>query len=231
MDHAGVMDLLADNRDERGVAHWNARFPDSGLQSHGIGLTKLRKLARQIGRDRALAAELWSSDVYEARVLALLVDDPATITREQAEQQVEHLEAGQLAHVFASCDATLARSPIAVELATAWTTGDAIRRECGNTLVYELSKPRKRSAPDDDWFLERIRTIDATWRDEDTPVRMAMATALMGMGKRSARLWPEALRVARDIGPIDFDPTGRCDPMDVVKHIDHARVREKHGIG
>ena len=59
---------------------------------------------------------------------------------------------------------------------------------------------------------------------------MAMATALMGMGKRSAALWPDALRIARDIGPIDFDPTGCCDPMDVSKHIDHPRVREKLGV-
>jgi 3-methyladenine DNA glycosylase AlkD len=232
MKPAEVVALLESHRDERGVAHWEERYGDSDLRSVGVGLTRLRALAKQVGRDAALAAELWRSPLYEARVMSLLIDDPKAMTSEQAERQVEELGVGQLAHVFASCDATLARSPVAVELAARWCThDDPMRRRCGHTLVYELSKSKKRSAPDDGWFADRLAHVDATWAEEDTDVRMAMATALMGMGKRSAALWPDALRVARDIGPIDFDPSGACDPMDVVKHIDHPRVREKLGIG
>lgn len=230
MDRAKVMAMLRASHNERGVENWNARNPSGTLQTHGIGLTQLRKLAKQVGKDRALARELWESDVYDAKVIALLIDDPKAMTPEQAERQVDQLAAGQLAHVFASCDATLAKSSIAADLAEEWTQGDTIRRRCGNTLVYELSKSKKKSAPDDAWFLDHIARIDATWRNEGTDVRLAMATALMGMGKRSAPLWPEALRVAKDIGPIDFDATGSCDPFDVVKHIDHPRVRQKLGV-
>ena len=97
-------------------------------------------------------------------------------------------------------------------------------------LVYELSKSKKKSAPSDAWFANHIARIDATWRDEITCVRMSMGLALMGMGKRSAALWTDALRVARDIGPIDFDPTGACDPMDFAKHLDNPRVRTKLGV-
>lgn len=230
MDRADVMALLATNRNQRGVDAFAALFPNSDLQTHGIGLTQLRKLAKQVGKNHALAAELWESDVYDARVVALLIDDPKSMTREQAERQVDQLADGQLAHVFASCDATLAKTSIAAEIAEEWTLRDEIRRRCGHTLVYELAKSKKKSAPDDAWFLDRIRHIDATWRDEDIPVRMAMATALMGLGKRNATLWPEALRVAKELGPIDFDATGGCEPFDVVKHIDHPRVREKLGV-
>jgi 3-methyladenine DNA glycosylase AlkD len=223
--------LVASNADERAKANYDKLYPDSSMRSLGVGLTQLRKLAKAVGRDRQLAAELWASDVYELRMIALMIDDPKQITVEQAEEQVEQLAGGQLAHVFASCDATLAKSPIAVELAERWTTSDdPIRRQCGHTLVYELSKSKKKSAPDDDWFAARLAHIDATWASEDTDGKMAVATALMGMGKRSAALWGDALRIARDIGPIDFDPTGSCDPMDVTKHIDHPRVREKLGV-
>jgi len=231
VNEAQVIALLEPEGDERGVANWNKRFPESELRCLGVGLSKLRKLAKKIGRDAPLAATLWKSQVYEARVMALLIDDPKTLTLEQAERQVEQLGEGQLAHVFASCDATLAKSPLAEELAGRWCGSEqAIRRACGHTLVYELSKSKKKSAPSEEWFAARIAHIDATWRDEGTDARMAMATALMGMGKRSAALWPDALRVAHDMGPIDFDPTGSCDPMDVTKHIDHPRVREKLGI-
>ena len=217
--------------DERGVRHWHHRYPDSELRTYGAGLTKLRKLAKTLGRDRALAAQLWTSDLYEARVLSLLLDTPKTVTVAQAEQQVEQLGEGQLKHVFSSCDATLAKSPVAVELAERWCPHeDTVRKECGYGLVYELSKSKKKSAPSDAWFANHIARIDATWRDEITCVRMSMGLALMGMGKRSAALWTDALRVARDIGPIDFDPTGACDPMDFAKHLDNPRVRTKLGV-
>ncbi|MFT4625217.1 MAG: 3-methyladenine DNA glycosylase AlkD [Myxococcota bacterium] len=232
MTPSAVLLLVESQADPRAVVNWAKTNPDSALRSVGVGLTQLRKLAKKVGRDAALAADLWRSDIYELRVIALLIDDPKTLTVEQAERQVDQLKDGQLAHVFASCDATLAKSPLAVGLAETWTRhADPMRRDCGHGLVYELSKSKKRSAPDDAWFLERLAHIDATWRDEGVDVRMGMATALMGMGKRSAELWPEALRIARDIGPIDFDPTGGCDPMDVAKHIDNPRVRAKLGVG
>lgn len=231
MTEAEVLARLEPLADDRAVAHWRSRNPDSPLRPVGVGLTKLRKVARELGRDPELAATLWASEVYELRVIGLLIDDPRQLTRAQAERQVEQLQEGQLAHVFASCDATLAKAAIAAEVAEAWTASDdPVRRGCGFSLVYELSKSKKKSAPDESWFQERLARIDATWPNEGIDVRMAMASALMGMGKRSAALWPQALEIARAMGPIDFDPTGSCDPMDVTKHLDNDRVRTKLGV-
>ena len=81
MTAAEVLALLAGEADERGMRYWEKLGPRrAGLRSYSIGLTRLRKLAKQLGRDRALAQALWTSDVYDARVLALLVDDPKQIT-------------------------------------------------------------------------------------------------------------------------------------------------------
>lgn len=223
--------LLQRHRDERGITHWQQRYPDSPLTSLGIGLTKLRKLAKQIGRDHALARQLWSSSVYEAKVVALLIDDPRSITRAQAEQQVEQLHGGQLAHVFSSCDASLAKVPFVKQLAEDWMrSDDPIRQGCGYGLLYELSKSKTKSAPDDSWFSGWIAHIDARRDSVDVDTLLAMGTALMGIGKRSADLNRQALVVARAIGPIDWDPTGSCEPFDVVKHLDNERLRQKLGL-
>ncbi|HBX38189.1 MAG TPA: hypothetical protein DEG76_13255 [Pseudohongiella sp.] len=56
----------------------------------------------------------------ERGIAALLIDDPKKITREQAEQQVDQLHSGMLAHVFSSCDATLAKTPFVIDLADQW---------------------------------------------------------------------------------------------------------------
>lgn len=132
----------------------------AGLTTYGIGLTRLRKLAKQVGRDRDLAQALWKTDVYDARVIALLIDDPARMTREQAEAQVDELAGGMLAHVFASCDATLAKTPFAVKLADEWVrSDDATRRDCGYGLLYEASKFSGRKSPGEEFFLGHVQRI------------------------------------------------------------------------
>lgn len=228
-----VLDLLNAERDERGMKSWQKLGPGTaGLKSHGIGLTRLRKLAKRIGRDRELALALWKTDIYDARVIALLIDDPAQITPDQAEKQVEELAAGMLAHVFASCDATLAKTPFVVELAEKWVrSDDPVRRDCGYGLLYEASKFSGRKAPSDAVFLAHVAHIADTIDAEPERVRLSMATALMGIGKRSAALNKAALKVARAVGPIEFTSvSGDCEPFDVAKHLETDRLKEKLGV-
>jgi 3-methyladenine DNA glycosylase AlkD len=141
MKITGVITLLKQNQNERGIAHWKKK--PRKLESFGIGLTQLRKLAKQIGRDHELARQLWESDIYDAKVVGLLIDDPKQLSRERAEEQVEDLQHGMLTHVFASCDATLAKTPFAFSLACDWMESkDDHRRRCGYALLYELSKKK-----------------------------------------------------------------------------------------
>lgn len=233
MTVSDVMALLDAERDERGMGHWGKLGASSaGMRSFGIGLTRLRQLAKRIGRDAELARALWASDVYDARVIALLVDDPARVTRAQAERQVEELAGGMLAHVFASCDATLAKTPFAVELADAWVrSDDPIRRDCGYGLLYEASKLSGRKAPGEAFFLAHVERIAATIATEPERVRLAMGSALMGIGKRSAALNAAALAVALEVGPIEFtSASGACEPFDVAKHLTTDRLKEKLGV-
>lgn len=228
-----VLALLDAERDERGISNWAKQGAGTaGMRSFGIGLTRLRKLAKQIGRNRELAQALWRTDVHEARVLALLVDDPAQITREQAEKQVEELAGGMLAHVFASCDATLAKTSFVVELADQWVrSDDPVRRECGYGLLYEASKFSGRRAPGDEFFLAHVERIADTIGTEPEKVRLSMGAALMGIGKRSAPLNHAALKVARAVGPIEFtSASGECEPFDVVKHLTNDRLKQKLGV-
>ena len=165
------------------------------------------------------------------KIISLLIDDPNTITIEQAETQVEQLQGGYLAHVFSSCDATLAKTPFVVELADKWINSkDAVRQRCGYGLLYEISKDKRKSAPDEDYFLAHIAHIDKTHPKQTTSTLLAMAGALMGVGKRSKALNAAALKVALQIGPIDFDPDGSCDPMDVSKHLTSTYIKKKLGL-
>ena len=43
-------------------------------------MAAMKRIARDLGRDHALAAELWATGLYEAQVVAALVDEPALVT-------------------------------------------------------------------------------------------------------------------------------------------------------
>ncbi len=232
MKKSDIREYLKANQDPRGIANWVKHQEESGgLKSFGVGLTKLRKFAKTIGRDSRLAEQLWREKIYEMKIISLLIDDPKAITIEQAETQVEQLKGGYLTHVFSSCDATLAKAPFVVELADKCIdSNDPVRRDCGYGLLYEISKNNKKSAPKEEYFLNHIAHIENTYKEQSTATLMSMATALMGMGKRSKELNAAALSVAKKIGPIDFDPDGRCEPMNVVKHLTGDYIQKKLGL-
>ncbi len=228
MNKSTVAAYLRKNQDLRGIEHWK-KHENCGLKSYGLGLTILRKYAKSIGRDAKLAKSLWKSDIYEMKIISILIDDPKAMTTEQAERQVEDLEGGYLAHVFSSCGAPLAKTPFVVELADQWIKSkDSIRLRCGYGLLYEISKSKKKSTPDEAYFLAHIATIDKQRKKASIPILMSMAGALIGMGMRTTKLNRAALKVARSIGPIIHNET--CDPFDAVKHLTSPHTKKKLGL-
>ena len=161
MNKSEVLSLLKENKNEKGIQNWNEmEFDKCHYESFGIGLTVLRKLAKQIGKDHALAEDLWSSNNYDLKVVSVLIDDPKLITRSQMESQVEDMDFGMLVHVFSACGAPSAKTPFIVELATDWIESpDAVRRRCAYGFIYEISKSKKKNAPDDDFFLNTLITL------------------------------------------------------------------------
>lgn len=233
MNSTDVIELLREHSNERGIDHWNRLNPEQdSLKSFGIGLTVLRKLAKKVGRDHKFARELWMSDIYDVKVISLLIDDPKLMTIEQAEYQVDQLYKGHLAHVFSSCDAALAKTSFVVPLLMDWiNSNDTIRKRCGYGLLYEVSKFTKKSAPDNAFFLDRIEQILNSFRDEKNVIKLAMGGALMGIGKRNVELNSAALKVAQKMGPIDIvSGVTNCEPFDVVKHLTSTYIKEKLNI-
>ncbi len=229
MTYDEVIALLEENRNERGMAHWEkSSHPD--LKSFGIGLTQLRKLAKKVGRDHDLALELWASDVYDAKVVGTLVDEPKKMSREQAESQLEDVHIGMLAHVYCSCDATLAKAPFVKELAADWMdSDDHVRRRCGYLLLYELGK-KKGKAFDDAFFEGYLDRIRDTIHDQENWVRDAMNASMLSIGKRNPNLHEKTLAVAKAIGPVAVDyGDNSCQPVDIVKHMTSESLLKRLG--
>ena len=98
MDAKEVHAWLSRNGTRRTVAGM-ARFGIVARQAYGVTMAQLLGLKKRIGKDHALALELWESGWYEARLLAALVGEPERLTRRQMNAWAARLrELGRLRH-------------------------------------------------------------------------------------------------------------------------------------
>jgi len=67
---------LGDPAARAGMARFGIRSPNV----LGISVPKLRAMARRIGRDQALAEQLWRTSILEARLVAAFIAEPHCIT-------------------------------------------------------------------------------------------------------------------------------------------------------
>jgi len=56
------------------------------------------------------------------------------------------------------------------------------------------------------------------------------AYALLCMGKRNKTLNAAALKVARAIGPIEYEGDKKCAPFDVAEHLTKGHLKRRLGI-
>ena len=94
-----------------------------------------------------------------------------------------------------------------------------------------MLKSKKKNAPDDAFFLEKIKQINDDFNQEQNSVQVAMGGALMGMGKRNKALNEAAIKVAKRIGPIPIETgVSKCEPFDVVKHLTSDYLKKKFDL-
>jgi 3-methyladenine DNA glycosylase AlkD len=162
----------------------------------GWRLPDLRALAKGIGRDHGLAAQLWRSGIHEARLLAAMVDDPAEVTDDQMEAWASEFDSWDV--VDGVCCGLFDRTPFAWTKAVAWSErGEEFVKRAGFTLMACLAVHDKQAA--DEAFRRLLQIIEREAGDQRNLVRKAVNWALREIGKRNLRLNRLALASARRI--------------------------------
>ena len=193
MTYEQVMRRLRALGDPAAVAGM-ARFGINPQGTLGVPVPALRRLARELGTDHALARRLWASGVHEARILASMVEDPARVTRAQMDRWARAFDSWDVCDQC--CLNLFRRSPHARAQALTWSgRSEPFVKRAGFALMAVLAV-HDRQAPDADFepFLEAIAREAA---DERNEVRKAVNWALRQIGKRNPRLRRRAMAVAR----------------------------------
>jgi len=184
--------LMGDPKAAEGVVRFGIRVSNV----LGVSASDLRRLAKEVGRDHALAGRLWTTGIHEARVLAALIDDPAQVTPRQMEQWAGDFNSWAVCD--AACCCLFDKTSYAWDKAIEWTGREPeYVKRAGFVLMAALAVHDKK-APDGRFeaFLPLLVQHAA---DERNFVKKAVNWALRQIGKRNARLNKLAMRTAEDI--------------------------------
>ena len=216
------LEMLADSNGRAGMA----RFGINTSTALGIKVTQLRPLAKRIGRDHSLAADLWSTGVHEARILASMVDDPKAVDEDQMEAWAADFNSWDL--VDQCCGNLFDRSPIAWEKAVEWSGRDAeFVKRAGFSLMAYLAVHAKKEP---DRRLEQfLPIIEREATDDRNFVKKAVNWALRQIGKRSAFLHPKAVACAERVARID-SRSARWIARDALKELQSPAIRSRLGV-
>jgi len=192
-----------------------SRFGIAASKPIGVSMANMRAIAKDIGRDHDLAFALWKTGIYEARMLATLVDDPGKVTAAQLEAWCRDFD--NWAIVDTACFALFDRTPHAWAKVTQWSTRRGeFQRRAAFALLWSLTVHDK-EAPDAN-FEAGLRLIEQAATDERHFVKKAVNMALRATGKRKPKLRAAAVAVARRLAESD-DATARWVGKDALREL------------
>jgi 3-methyladenine DNA glycosylase AlkD len=205
-----------------------ARFGIRTERALGVGLPRLRAVARTIKRDHTRALALWQTGWREARLLAAFTADPGVVTIAQCRHWAGDFDSWEIVDGVSDLfvDTPLWRDLIEE---FAGDKGEFVRRTAFAMLAW--AAVHRKTEPDST-FLAYLTLIEAHTRDERNFVRKAVNWALRQIGKRSPALHGPALELARKLAASD-ERAARWIGKDAVRELTDpkiiARIEAKAG--
>jgi 3-methyladenine DNA glycosylase AlkD len=213
------LETFADSAGREGMA----RFGIDTSRALGIKVSQLRPLARALGRNHALAGELWDTGVHEARILASMVDEPKAVTERQMEAWAADFNSWDL--VDQCCGNLFDKAPMAWAKAVEWSERreQFVKRAAFSLMAHLAVHAKEEPEQRIEAFLP---IIERESTDERNFVKKAVNWALRQIGKRSPYLHPKAVACARRIAAIE-SPSARWIARDALKELESNAVRNR----
>jgi 3-methyladenine DNA glycosylase AlkD len=171
-----------------------SRYGLPSTNAFGVTVAGIKTLAQRLGRDHQLAAGLWDSGWYEARMLASFVDVPASVTPAQMERWCRDFDNWGICDTV--CFHLFDRTPYAWQKVAEWhDRPEEFVKRGAFALLWGLTVHDKQAA--DERFSESLLQLEQAAADERHLVKKAVNMALRAIGKRNSALNVAAVRVAR----------------------------------
>lgn len=200
-----------------------ARYGIVSKKVFGVCTPTLRRMAKEIGKNHELAIELWATDIFDARAIALMIEDPNTISEKQANEWVKDFD--NWAICDGCCIHLLRKTPFAWKKAKEWVRRkEEFVRRAGFVMMATLAVHDKKA--EDKKFISLFSSIKRAANDERNGVKKAVNWALRQIGKRNLALNQQAILLAGEI--INMNSAGaRWIAADALRELKSDSVQNR----
>ncbi len=192
-----------------------ARYAIPSDKAIGVAMRDIKALGKKLGPNHPLASALWDTGLYEARMLASFVGDPARITAAQMDRWCRDFDN------WAFCDAMsfnlFDRTPHAWAKVAQWSNRrNEFEKRTAFALLWSLTVHDKRA--NNEPFIHGLALIEREAGDERNFVKKAVNMALRAIGKRNRALNAAAVVVARRLADSK-DATAKWVGKDALREL------------
>jgi len=213
------LESLSSPEDVEGMA----RFGISPEKTYAVRIPDLRKIAKTVGKDHHLAAQLWKAGYRETRILACMIDDPKQLTSEQMDRWTSEFDYWEICDQC--CMKLFRMTPYAYEKVFQWSQrkGEFVKR-AAFTLIAVLAVHDKKAA--DEKFEQFFPLIIREATDNRNYVKKGVNWALRHIGKRNIELNKKAIIVAGEIQKI-HSKSAKWIAADALRELESEKVQKR----
>jgi len=200
-----------------------ARYGIVAPKSFGVPMAKIQLLGRRLGRNHELAAALWDSGWYEARLLVAFVADPERLTPAQMDRWCRDFDNWAVCDTL--CFHLFDRTPHAFGKVAQWSKRrEEFVRRAAFALLASLAGHDKQAV--DETFLRCLPLLERGAGDERNFVKKAVSWALRGIGHRNVALHTAAVGLATTLAR-STEATPRWVGKDALRDLQRPAVAKR----
>jgi len=178
----------------RKVRDGMARFAIPSDHAFGVPVGVMRAQSKKLGKDHALAVQLWEAEWYEARMMTAFLAQPELLSSAQMDRWCRQFDNWAVCDHL--CFHLFDRSPLAMRKIVQWSKRKPeFERRAAFALLASVAL-HDRTATDEQ-FLKMLPLIEKAASDERNFVKKGVSWALRSVGGRSKLLHAAALATAK----------------------------------
>jgi 3-methyladenine DNA glycosylase AlkD len=174
-------------------AEMESRYGIVTKDAFGVRMNEMQRVAKQLGRNHALALALWATGNYEARTVAAYLAEPERVTPGLMDRWCRDFDNWAICDTV--CFKLFDQSPHAFAKVAVWAKRkEEFTKRAAFALLAALALHDKDA--DDTAFLKCLPLIETAASDERNFVKKGVSWALRAIGTRNVKLHAEVMEVA-----------------------------------
>lgn len=181
---------LKKNANDKTREEMSTRYGITAKKAFGVSMANMQRLAKELGRSHELAAALWETGWYEARMMTAFIDEPDKVTAAQMDRWTHEFDNWAICDTL--CFRLFDQTPHAFGRVKAWSTNkNEFVKRTAFALLACLALHGKGDEKD---FLVALPLIERASTDDRNFVKKSVNWALRAIGGKKSAVLRKATR-------------------------------------